>query len=367
VLRCGIRRLAVALLLGALVSPGARLQAAQALDSNLLVFPSVQGSQHFGTGESGLHGEGTADFLYTLIRGPLRFLGEAEFSTEHAELDRLQLGWRLSSDSYIWLGKFHEPSSSWNFERDHGQYLQTAISTPAIETPGSDRWGEGSGVVPENVTGILLDSTRPLSESAAVQFSLGLGIVPNPEYGNAAYWTDPISSGRHHVGWTARLTFLPDHPRNGGIGLLASRYRLDTSELEEEGSLDARSIDQETYGIYDDSDWGPWSLHATFYRIDFRLRESEHPRTQHINAAYVQLERRLAASFTAYTRVENASNVSEAEYIRALHDHFESRRLLAGWRWDFARHQACTAELAHGWSSAGRMYTIRLQWSAVIQ
>jgi hypothetical protein len=81
----------------------------------------------------------------------------------------------------------------------------------------------------------------------------------------------------------------------------------------------------------------------------------------------VQLERRLVGSFTAYTRVENASNISEAEYIQALHDNFESRRLLAGWRWDFARHQACTAELAQGWSSAGRIYTIRLQWSAVIR
>jgi hypothetical protein len=217
-------------------------------------------------------------------------------------------------------------------------------------------------------SGLLLDSTHAVSESAAVQFSAGVGVPPNPTgYNQGAYWIRPVGPGRHRVGWTARLTFLPDYPRNSGIGLLASRYTLDTSELEEAGSLDARSVDEETYGAYDDSDWGPWSLHATVYRINFMLRESEFPRMQHITAGYVQLERRIAGSYTAYGRVEYAANFRKADYIRALREDFESRRLLAGLRWDFMRHQAFTAELARGSSLSARVFTIRFQWSALIQ
>jgi hypothetical protein len=339
--------------------------------SSLLVFPSVQGMERFDADRSadyGPYGEAIADVLYTRTRGRLRFLGELEFSNEYAEIDRLQFGWEPVPDSFIWLGKFHEPSSSWNFEHDHGHYLQTAISTPAIETPAGDRWGEDAGVLPENVTGMLVDSTDPIGESAAVQFSLGVGVSANPvQNSDRSYWIRPMSRGAHRIGWNARLALLPDYTRNNSFGLVASQHNLDTAGLADEGILDARNVDETIYGAYADGDWGTWTLHATIYHIDFNMRSSPHPRVESIVAGYAQLERRFAGRYTAFTRFENSARADDADFIQALQKRFELRRALLGIRWDFARHQAFTVELGRAATATDRFTKIKLQWSAVIQ
>lgn len=363
----------IVILLAVALAP-TRLPAAEmdmARDSSLLVFPSIQGVERFDadrSADSGSYGEAIADVLYTLSRGRLRFLSELEFSNEYAGIDRLQLGWEPVPDSYIWLGKFHEPSSSWNFEHDHGHYLQTAISTPAIETPAGDRWGEDAGVLPENVTGMLVDSTDSIGESAAVQLSLAVGVTANPvQTSDRSYWITPISRGRHRVGWNARLGLLPDYTRNNSFGLVASQHKLDTAGLAEEGLLDARIVAETIYGAYVDGDWGAWSLHATIYHIDFNMRASPHPRVENMVAGYAQLERRFVGRYTAFTRFENSARADDSDFIQALQKRFELRRALLGIRWDFARHQAFTVELARAATATDRFSKIKLQWSAVIQ
>ncbi|MDB6091392.1 MAG: hypothetical protein JWN85_4176 [Gammaproteobacteria bacterium] len=359
------------LVLLATVAP-MRLPAADtANDSSLLVFPSAQGTRAVSSdrpADLDTHGEAFADVLYTLTDGRLRFLVEAEVSTENAELDRFQLGWEPVPESYIWLGKFHEPSSYWNFERDHGHYLQTAISTPAIETPAGDRAGHDTGVLPENVTGLLLDSSHSVGGSATVQVSFSLGVAANPILSNdRSYWIQPISGGRHRIGWNARLALLQDYPRSSSFGLLASEHILDTGQLANAGSLDARSVDEMIYGAFGDGDWGPWSVHATLYHIDFNLRDSTSPRTQSVVAGYAQLERRFGGRYTAYGRLERSADAENADYIRALRPRFEIRRSLLGMRWDYTRHQAVTIEMARAATSNNQFTNISLQWSALIQ
>jgi hypothetical protein len=363
-------RKVIAILLAGVLTPMRLFATDSASDSSLLVFPSVLGTKTFAgdrAADSATNGRAVADVLYTLAAGRLRFLAEADISTDHAEVDRFQVGWEPISDSYIWLGKFHEPSSSWNFERDHGHYLQTAISTPAIETSASDAWGDDAGILPENVTGVLLDTSHPIGGSAGVQLSLGVGVTSNPVLnGDDAYGIRPLSGGRHRVGWNARLSLLPDISSNNGFGLLASKHRVDTSDLVVGGLLDAGSVNEVIYGAYGDGDWGPWSLHATVYRIDFDLRETVRPRTEHVVAGYAQLERRFGGRYTGFARFENTAHATDAEYIQVLDPRFEVRRLLAGLRWDFIRHQALTVELARVSTLTNRFTDISLQWSALI-
>ena len=358
------RSLAIVLVTAALAPT--RLLANDARDdSSLLAFLSARGSERFNADRPRgrpEQGEALADVLYTYSRGALHILAEGDASTDDAQLDRLQIGWEAVPETLVWLGKFHEPASSWNFGHDHGHYLQTAISTPSIE-----RWTDDAGVLPENITGLLFDSRHRTGAEAAVQVSLAAGIVPNPTpRTDNSYWVRTVSAGEHRVGWSARLAMLPDYASTNSFGLLAARHRLDASGLETIGRFDARTVNQSVYGVYADGDWGQWSLHATAYYVELSLQATSKPRTESFIAGYAQLERRFADRYTVYARHENAARAPESTYLRAVHSNFAVRRNLAGARWDFTRHQAITLEIERTTALTNRFTRIGLQWSAVV-
>ena len=74
-----------------------------------------------------------ADALLSLQKGPFKLFGEYLLSDHEGDLERFQLGWQLSGDTVIWIGRFHQPTSVWNHDHHHGQYLQTSITRPAID------------------------------------------------------------------------------------------------------------------------------------------------------------------------------------------------------------------------------------------
>src|ERR1700726_1290774 len=227
--------LVVVLLATALVPTQLHASDESGNDSSLLAFLSARGSERFDADQpSGrpAHGAAIADVLYTYSRDRLRLLAEGVAATDDAEIDRFQVGWEPVQDTLVWLGKFHEPASYWNFGHDHGHYLQTAISTPAIE-----KWADDAGVLPENITGVLFDSRRPMG-SAGVQVSLAAGVAPNPvQKDDRSYWVRPISGGSHRVGWSARLALLPDYVGGNSFGLLGANHDLDTDYLAAHGLL----------------------------------------------------------------------------------------------------------------------------------
>jgi hypothetical protein len=355
----------VLLLMGALVPMQLRASDESGDDSSLLAFLSAHGSERFDADRpSGrpAHGAAIVDVLYTYSRGKVRLLAEGAAATDDAEIDRFQVGWEPVQDTLVWLGKFHEPASAWNYGHDHGHYLQTAISTPAIE-----KWADDAGVLPENITGVLFDSRRPMG-SAAVQVSLAVGVAPNPvRKDERSYWVRTISSGSHQVGWSARLALLPDYVGSNSVGLLAAKYKLDAHEFAPDGFLNgARGVDEAVYGAYADGDWDPWSLHAAVYHADLSLRETAVARNESFEAGYTQLERRFADRYTAFFRHEDSARTQQSSYIHAVQNHFVVRRSLVGVRWDFARHQAFTVETSRTTTLSNRFTSISLQWSAVV-
>jgi len=359
------RILVVVVLLAAALVP-LRLPASDGGDDSFLLgFLSARGSERFAADRpSGrpAHGAAIADLLYTFSRGKLRLLAEGSVATDDAEIDRLQVGWEPVPDTLVWLGKFHQPASSWNFGHDHGHYLQTAISTPAIE-----KWADDAGVLPENITGVLFDSRRPMGR-AAVQVSLAVGVAPNPvRKDDRSYWVRPISNGSHQAGWSARLALLPDYVGSNSIGLLGAKYQLDADDFVANGLLDgARDVDETVYGAYTGGDWGPWSLHAAVYHVDLSLRGTAATRNESFAAGYAQLERRFVDRYTVFFRHEDSARTQESSYIHAVQNHFAVRGSLVGVRWDFARHQAITVETSRTTTLSNRFTKISLQWSAVV-
>jgi hypothetical protein len=353
------------LLASALVPMRLRAGDAAGYESSLLAFLSARGSERFDSDRpSGrpAHGAAVADVLYTFSRGKLRLLAEGAAATGDAGIDRLQVGWEPVPDTLVWLGKFHEPASSWNFGHDHGHYLQTAISTPAIE-----KWADDAGVLPENITGALVDSRRPIG-SAAVQVSLAVGVVPNPvQKDDRSYWLRPISIGSHHIGWSARLALLPDYVGSNNIGLVAAKHKLDADDFVAAGLLDgARDVDETVYGAYASGDWDQWSLLAAAYHVDLSLTGTAAARNENFVAGYAQLERRFADRYTAFFRHEDSARTQDSSYLQTVQNHFAVRSSLVGLRWDFARHQAITVETSRTTTLSDRFTKISLQWSAVV-
>ena len=354
-----------AVLLAAALAP-TKLPAQDGGDETpLLGFLSARGTEHFDADRPRARpasGEAVVDLLYTRSRGKLRMLAEGEFATDDAELDRLQFGWELVPDTLLWLGKLHEPASSWNFGHDHGHYLQTAISTPAIE-----RWADDAGALPENITGALLDSRRPMGTTAGVQVSLAIGVAPNPSLrDDRSYWLPPLSHNSHRVGWSVRLALLPDYTGSNGVGLLGARHKLDADRFASAGLLPTRDIDETVYGAYTDVDWGLWTLHSALYYVNVSLLEPANARDENFISGYAQLERRFADRYTVFARHEGSSRAQESGYLHAVQDHFAVRVSLLGARWDFARHQALTLETSRSTTLSNRFTKISLQWSAVV-
>ena len=52
-----------------------------------------------------------ADMLLSLQKGPIKLFGEYLISDHEGDLERFQLGWQLSDDTVIWIGRFHQPTS----------------------------------------------------------------------------------------------------------------------------------------------------------------------------------------------------------------------------------------------------------------
>ena len=347
------QRILAAMMLAAALMP-MRLRAGEGGDdSSLLGFLSARGSERFDAERpSGrpAHGEAIADVLYTHSHGKLRLLAEGSVSTDDAEIDRLQVGWEPTPETSVWVGKFHQPASSWNFGHDHGHYLQTAISTPAIE-----KWADDAGALPENITGVLFDSRRPIG-SSGVQLSLAAGIAPNPFHkDDSSYWVRPISRGSHPIGWGARLALLPDYVGSNNVGLLAAKQKLDVEKFSAAGFLNgARRVDETVYGAYAGGDWYQWSLNTAVYNVDLSLRETGSTRNESFVAGYAQLERRFADRYTAFVRHEDSGRTQESSYLHAVQDHFAVHRSLIGARWDFARHQALTLETSRATTLSNR-------------
>lgn len=115
-----------------------------------------------------------ADMIFSLQKGPFKVFGEYLVSDHESDLERLQLGWQLSDETILWIGRFHQPTSVWNHDHHHGQYLQTSITRPGI-----DEWEDLGGVIPQHFTGALLESGRSLFGSWKLRTAVAAGIAPS--------------------------------------------------------------------------------------------------------------------------------------------------------------------------------------------
>src|SRR5882757_5075479 len=233
-----------------------------------------------------------ADVVAGITEHQFRAFGELLATPHEVDLERFQMGFEFVPETVLWLGRFHEPASAWNTEHHHGQYLQTDITRPYIE-----RWEDEQGIIPQHITGALLESRHSMGKDGAIQLSGGVGAAP----ALADREMDAIdligsNPGRHRLSVTGRLAYLPQYVGASSTGLLFGHDDLSVSSARTLASLHSNAAKLSIYGAYIDWIAEPWRIVAANYYVDVALAQTT--RNESFMSGYLQVERQLPRQFT---------------------------------------------------------------------
>jgi hypothetical protein len=345
-----------------LLALGPALAAADPLRYEFLLLPSAEAVGTFGreAPNTQIHDEVVqADMLLSLQKGPLKLFAEYLLSDHEGEFERLQLGYQLSDDTVVWVGRFHQPGSVWNHDHHHGQYLQTSVTRPAI-----DEWEDIGGVLPQHFTGALLESGKTVFDDWRVRVAMGAGIAPQiTRKGMEPFSPLDPDSNRHQVGYQARVSLHPSEFTESGFGILLADDNLTAVGLEGSAQAALDHVNLKLIGAFGTYAAGDWKATATIYHADTRLYYNTYRGDTRFYVGYLQGERRVLRDFTVYARWEDSYGSGGSPYLR-LFEQFARTRQVAGLRWDFVNRQALTLQTARTHTLDGRYTDIRVQWSA---
>jgi len=231
---------------------------------------------------------------------------------------------------------------------------------------------------PDAVAGRTFVLERELGPQEIVTYELA--IVPREDGAGAAPafkdgdGYEPIklinnNPGKHGVSLTSRIAFLPDYAGTSSVGLLGGRDQIYVRTPRALASLRSNHAILGIYGAYADWTIDQWRVIGAGYYVDIQLDRPA--RDESFTSAYIQGERQLPHSLTAYGRVEDSARMQRSRYVALFDDRsgdidITLRRAALGLRWDYARRQALSVELTHVVSLAQSAYQARFQWSAAI-
>jgi hypothetical protein len=300
-----------------------------------------------------------ADMLLSLQKGKFKLLAEYLLSDHEGDLERFQLGWQLSNDTLIWIGRYHQPASVWNHEHHHGQYLQTSITRP-----DSEEWEDLGGVLPQHFTGMLIESSRPVFSGWRLRTAVAGGIAPQM----TSEGLDPFDlvhpqGDRHTMGYQARVSLHPNDFTESGAGILLASDRLAEVGTPSPPQIGLDHINLRLLGAFGVYAADSWRVQGTIYHVDAHLYYVSSIIDDHFTVGYLQAEWRFPHHLTGFVRGEGALGASDSQYLQ-LFEEFPRTRYLGGVRWDFADRQALTLQLGNSHTLTGRFSDVRLQWSA---
>ncbi len=287
-----------------------------------------------------------------------RVLAEGVLSTEEAEVERLQLGFQINPGTVAWVGRVHQPSTYWNTEFHHGQYLQSSITRPAIEA-----WEDDGGPLTQHVVGLLIETEHGLADGTTIRLNTSAGLAPSLQPAGL----EPVglhrgNSGQRFASFAARFDILPDGIGEQAYGLIAGSGGLAARGA---GIAGLSRVQQTTLGVYGDVQSGPVRWLGTLYRIrnHYAFITSPGAVTEHSTSWFLHGERRFGEHWLAYLRHESTSG--GGALFQQLFPDFMARRSIGGLRLEPATGQAVSLEIGRARTSADRYTEFRVQWSAV--
>ena len=303
-----------------------------------------------------------ADNLFTIQRGPFKLFGEYYLSDHEGDLERLQLGWQLSSDTVVWMGRYHQPSSEWNHEHHHGQYLSTTITRPAAE-----EWEDLGGILPQHFTGILVESNHAGPDGWYLRTAAAGGLAPQLTSGGL----EPFDlvhpdHNRRQGGYQARASLHPSEFADTGFGVLAASDDIAVVSLPTTpAALGLEHVDLTLLGVFGTYATPSWKIFATYYYVGTELHYVDRLPHNHFSVGYLQAEKRLGHEFTAFGRIEASIGAADSPYLH-LFPEAGRDKYIGGLRWDFMQRQALTLQLTKTYTLQGHFADVRFQWCAAL-
>ncbi len=336
------------------------------LESEYLLFPLVH-SEHRPNVSSHSHLEEFElhyglDLVYSLKYEKLRFLGEFFVSDEEREIERLKLGLELGSQHILWLGRFHSPLDYWNTEFHHGAHYQNSIHRPSIA-----EYEDDGGVLPNHITGAVLEGRFSLA-SSAWDYNLAAGL--GPILGSDGLQPYGHDDGHEHDHAAASH----EQPANEETITLRLVYRGDEMTASHKGFFINRTsipsmvadivhIEQQTLGSYIHQAWLATRLTASLFYVENDIKGTLDQRSR-FASGYVHLEHELSDRWLVYGRKEHTWGQNGDPYL-ALFNHYLAKTTMAGLRFDISRRQAVSFEAAAMERGGHRHNHFSFQWSAV--
>jgi hypothetical protein len=342
------------------------LGCAEPLQHELLVFGSAQTAATKSYENTKENDDGlllAADVLFSLQRDHFKVFGEYLLTNREGDLERFQLGWEPTSNTTVWLGRYHQPGSFWNHEHHHGRYLQTAITRPAAED-----WEDDEGVIPQHYFGALIESTWHLPNNQALTTAFGGGLAPTLQHdGLEAFDVLHPEPGRHRFGFQMRVAWMADELSDTGAGVMFARGKLNVDDVPPPSDPALDHVDQTVIGAFANYVREPWRASIVGYHVRaVMLDEGLASRSaSQFQLAYAQIERDLPGQIRVFGREEISSGVTQSSYLQ-LFPEFVTQRLSLGARWDFVRRHALTVQISDTHIRSHSFAEFRLQWSAAL-
>ena len=229
----------------------------------------------------------------------------------------------------------------------------------------------GASVVTSHVTGINLEFERELTNEGALGFSLGAGLAPKfVEHELEPFdILDPRSG--HGLSLSLRASYRPDRFLPMQVGVLSSWNEMDVVPGNNPDLITLDRINQLAAGLYADMQWQDLRLIASAVYHRNELHYIGEKVTDSYLLTYLQPEYSLSDNFIVFGRVDIGDGEDESLYLNFLPGFLAHRNML-GVRWDFARLQSLTLEVADTSRQGGdfsheHFKELRFQWSAVLQ
>lgn len=264
----------------------------------------------------------------------------------------------------LWLGRFHSTAKYWTTEYHHGQFLQTPITRPSI-----DEWEDESGPTPSHITGLSFEHESAGANESAIDYAFSIGLGPR-FVGQELVPFDLLDPGSDHdVALNYRMVYRPNVISPNQFGLLAAWNEIDVESKSSPALADLDHIRQVTLGLFGDWNWDKWRLLTNIVYFDNDMQFIGETQKDEFVAGYVQVEYRISQNWTIFGRAEDGFDDDNSPYLDLLPEYI-ARKTMLGARWDFAKFQSFTIEIAdaaqHRESQSDVSFKeVRIQWSAV--